>query len=172
MQLIQWFILTIISLVSIKADGNKDWTLEDAELLALHNAYRQRLRYGRLLGQPRAMEMPDLRWSFELANISKSWASTCQSYPSNITMRGRTLWTYVGQNVAVSTNVRDAVASWFNEYSNYDFQQNKCNENKKCANYKQVVFSQTLQVGCAHKKCDNFKAPYNIVVVCTYGPGE
>ncbi|CAH8865153.1 unnamed protein product [Trichobilharzia szidati] len=171
MQLIQWFILTIISLINIKADVDKGWTVEDSEILALHNAYRQRLKYGRFLGQPRAIEMPKLRWSYELADISKNWASTCQPYPSNITMRGKTSWNYVGQNVAVTSNVRDAVALWFLEHLNYNFKANKCKENRRCANYKQVVFSETAEVGCAYKKCNNFEAPYNIVVVCTYGPG-
>ncbi|CAH8865151.1 unnamed protein product [Trichobilharzia szidati] len=171
MQLIQWFILTIISLINIKADVDKDLTVEDYGLLELHNAYRHAVWDGKVQNQPPAIQMPNLTWSYELADISRNWASTCQPYPSNITMRGKTSWNYVGQNVAVTSNVRDAVTLWFNEYSNYDFKPNKCKENRRCANYKQVVFSETVQVGCAYKKCDDFEAPNNTVVVCTYGPG-
>nr|CAH8865334.1 unnamed protein product [Trichobilharzia regenti] len=173
MQLFQWFILVSICLINSYANANRDWTIEDSELLALHNAYRQGVKYGKVQNQPPAMDIPNLMWSYELVNISKSWATTCQPYPSKITMSGdgEAGWISVGQNVAAVPNVRDAVALWFNEYSNYDFEANKCKGNRKCANYKQLVFSETTQVGCAYKRCDNFKAPNDIVVVCSYGPG-
>ncbi|VDP99985.1 unnamed protein product [Trichobilharzia regenti] len=159
MQLFQWFILVSICLINSYANANRDWTIEDSELLALHNAYRQGVKYGKVQNQPPAMDIPNLMWSYELVNISKSWATTCQPYPSKITMSGdgEAGWISVGQNVAAVPNVRDvsiflwiddyllicpfvhsAVALWFNEYSNYDFEANKCKGNRKCANYKQV----------------------------------
>ncbi|CAH8865157.1 unnamed protein product [Trichobilharzia szidati] len=171
MQLIHCFIIVIVCLLNSNANAENFLTVGHLELLALHNAYRQSVKYGKVADQPPAANMAKLIWSYELANISKSVAMKCQPYPDNITMRGKTHWRYVGQNVAVVAAIREAAARWFSEHSNYDFQANKCRENRKCANYKQMVYSETTNVGCAYRKCDNFKAPFNIVVVCTYGPG-
>nr|CAH8865342.1 unnamed protein product [Trichobilharzia regenti] len=171
MQSISCFIVVIVCLVNSNANAKDSLTVGHLELLALHNAYRQSVKYGKVAGQPPAASMAKLIWSYELANVSKSLAKKCQPYPNSITMRGKTRWTYVGQNVAVVAAIRDAAARWFSEHSNYNFEANVCRQNRQCANYKQMVYSETTHIGCAYKLCDNFKAPFNILVVCTYGPG-
>ncbi|CAH8587619.1 unnamed protein product [Heterobilharzia americana] len=175
MQIFHFFNFSIffffISIANAYWRPKNPWTTELSELLALHNAYRQAVKYGKVADQPPAVNMAHLQWCFKLASLSRNWAMRCQSERSNMTMRQGASWKYVGQSVAVVSNVRNAVIQWFSEHNNYNFITNQCKEKKTCANYKQLVFSETTHVGCAYNKCGNFAAPNNTVVVCSYGPG-
>ncbi|CAH8592648.1 unnamed protein product [Schistosoma intercalatum] len=164
---------SLIVLVLLNVYGNRAvyWYIENSELLVLHNAYRRDIKYGNVLDQPKADSMLKLQWSHKLAKLAQAWAFHCVPTRSNLTMRNGSKWTYVGQNIAVVSKVRDAVSVWFNEHMNYNFNKNICRPNKTCANYKQLAFADTTHIGCGFVRCKNLEAPNNILVVCNYGPG-
>ena len=83
-------------------------------------------------------------WSDQLAQIAQSYAEQCKwghnpdrssSYPG-----------YVGENLYVTTasiaNYSAAVASWYNEVKDYDYDRNECSA--VCGHYTQVCESNYL----------------------------
>ncbi|CAH8547012.1 unnamed protein product [Schistosoma turkestanicum] len=147
------------------------WNVLNSELLALHNAYRREVKFGKVPDQPQALHMTKLEWSYQLAESAQLWANHCVPIRSNISMRNSSKWTYVGQSVAVVSQVKDAVSLWFDEHKNYNITKNTCMENKLCADYKQLAYTDTTHIGCGYARCKNLNASKNILVVCNYGPG-
>ncbi|KAH9581379.1 Peptidase inhibitor 16, variant 2 [Schistosoma haematobium] len=100
---------SLIVLVLLNVYGNRAifWNIENSELLVLHNAYRRDIKYGTVLDQPKADSMLKLQWSHKLAKLAQAWAFHCVPTRSNLTMRDGSKWTYVGQNIAVVSKVRE-----------------------------------------------------------------
>ena len=59
----------------------------------------------------------------------------------------------------------DAVKFWLTEKPNYDHNDNKC-VNDECLHYTQIVWRDTVHVGCARAKCNNGW----MFVICNYDP--
>ncbi|CAH8629339.1 unnamed protein product [Schistosoma rodhaini] len=147
------------------------WYTQNSELLALHNAYRRNIKYGNVRDQPQAMSMLKLTWSHKLAEMAQEWALQCVPRRSNMTMRKGSKWTYVGQSIAFVPKVRQAASVWFEQHKNYNFENNTCEANKTCADYKQLAFADTTHIGCGYAMCFNLTGLDKVFVVCNYGPG-
>lgn len=59
----------------------------------------------------------------------------------------------------------DAVTMWVSEKPNYDYNSNSC-VGDECLHYTQVVWRNSVHLGCARVKCDNGW----IFVICNYDP--
>ncbi|KAI9120517.1 hypothetical protein K1719_007550 [Acacia pycnantha] len=59
----------------------------------------------------------------------------------------------------------DAVNFWVSEKSNYDYGSNKCVKDE-CGHYTQVVWHDSIHLGCAKAKCKNGW----MFVICSYDP--
>ncbi|XP_057430872.1 pathogenesis-related protein 1-like [Lotus japonicus] len=59
-----------------------------------------------------------------------------------------------------------AVDMWVNEWPHYDYNSNSC-IGGECRHYTQVVWRDTLRVGCAKVRCDNNRGT---LISCTYDP--
>ncbi|GLT43055.1 hypothetical protein SLA2020_170290 [Shorea laevis] len=62
-----------------------------------------------------------------------------------------------GENLAWSSaglSGTDAVAMWVNEKSNYVYNSNSCATNKECEHYTQVVWRNSVRLGCAKVSCN------------------
>ncbi|KAL7601809.1 pathogenesis-related protein PR-1 type [Lactuca sativa] len=75
-----------------------------------------------------------------------------------------------GENLAsgsgfVMTGV-DAVNMWVGEKADYDYNSNTCAPNKVCGHYTQVVWSNSVRLGCARVQCNNGAW----FVTCNYDP--
>lgn len=75
-----------------------------------------------------------------------------------------------GENLAsgsgfVITGV-DAVNMWVGEKADYDYNSNTCAPNKVCGHYTQVVWSNSVRLGCARVQCNNGAW----FVTCNYDP--
>jgi len=75
---------------------------------------------------------------------------------------------------ATRPSISDITTRWASERSNYNLETNTCN-GTSCGAYTQMVWSNTLAVGCSMAKCsvikgyDNCRGGY--VVYCLYTPG-
>ena len=82
---------------------------------------------------------------------------------------------YVGENIAASTNYRDpqgVVDMWMSETAWYHYATNSCDSGQECGHYTQIVWRDTLEVGCAITRCPAIlSGQAGYFWVCDYGPG-
>ncbi|GLT41876.1 hypothetical protein SLA2020_159080 [Shorea laevis] len=74
-----------------------------------------------------------------------------------------------GENLAWSSgdySGADAVAMWVNEKSDYDHNSNSCAPNKVCGHYTQVVWRNSVRLGCAKVRCNTG----GTLISCNYDP--
>ncbi|XP_010527028.1 PREDICTED: pathogenesis-related protein 1-like [Tarenaya hassleriana] len=74
-----------------------------------------------------------------------------------------------GENLAMSTGGLtgvDAVALWVNEKVDYDYNSNTCRPGKVCGHYTQVVWRNTVRIGCAKVRCNSG----GTFITCNYDP--
>ncbi|XP_031481899.1 pathogenesis-related protein PRB1-3-like [Nymphaea colorata] len=60
----------------------------------------------------------------------------------------------------------DAVNLWVAEKSNYDYATNTCATGKDCGHYTQVVWRNSVRLGCARVECNNG----DTFITCNYDP--
>lgn len=140
---------------------------EPAELagtLAAHNQVRSQVG------------LPPLTWDPALAATAKAWVTRCvdEDAPSGLVdhndQRSVGHSGYVGENIYGSSGTATgpaAVSSWASESANYNYNSNLCTG--VCGHYTQLVWRETLRVGCALYRCAGLT--YSGTVVCNYGPG-
>jgi pathogenesis-related protein 1 len=113
--------------------------------LDAHNAIRRNVS-----PQP-ATPLPPLTWSSSAAAVAQAWADGC-TYQHNAGRGTR------GENIAANTppgtwSPATVVNLWASEASDYDYASNSCAAGKVCGHYTQLVWRDTLRVGCAHRIC-------------------
>ncbi|XVF22377.1 hypothetical protein REPUB_Repub12eG0167300 [Reevesia pubescens] len=126
---------------------------EKQQFLNAHNKARAHL------GEPLFV------WDETLASYAQTWAnkrsSDCRMihsygpYGENIFWGGRDHW-----------SPKDVVRSWVKEHRFYNRKSNACLPGKLCGHYTQIVWRDTIKVGCARSKCKNG----GIIVICSYDP--
>ena len=84
--------------------------------------------------------------------MAQAWADRC-TYQHNAGRGER------GENIAASAppghwTASDVVAAWASEAQDYDYATNTCALGKECGHYTQLVWRNSLRVGCAHQVCD------------------
>ncbi|KAF8568209.1 hypothetical protein P879_04893 [Paragonimus westermani] len=139
-------------------------------LLDLHNHYRKLILHGKVYNQPSADRMNILSWDDNLARNAENWASKCEIGHDDDQDRRTMEFRFVGQNWAGVKNYTDAVRLWFEEHNYYNYWTNECRRGKVCGHYTQLIWANTLKVGCGIKKCRKSRMPFGYSVVCNYGP--
>ncbi|XP_078429922.1 pathogenesis-related protein PR-1 type-like [Wolffia australiana] len=61
---------------------------------------------------------------------------------------------------------REAVQSWVNERKDYNYATNTCTPGRVCGHYTQVVWRNSVRLGCARVKCNSGA----ILITCNYSP--
>ncbi|KAF8015238.1 hypothetical protein BT93_H0899 [Corymbia citriodora subsp. variegata] len=123
------------------------------QYLAPHNAVRSRLG------------LPPLQWSQSLASYASSWARQRRGDCALIHSSGN-----YGENLFWGAGSKwrpgDAVAAWAAEGPYYDYGSNTCAAGRDCLHYTQLVWRQSLRVGCARVICANG----DTFITCNYDP--
>eukprot|EP00048_Salpingoeca_helianthica_P023886 m.28046 g.28046 ORF g.28046 m.28046 type:complete len:348 (+) comp9057_c0_seq1:216-1259(+) len=141
---------------------------EKTSALARHNFHRCAV-------SPAAAHMPRMSWDDKLAQVAQMYADSCpEDHNGNRTSWYKTLSgsnDYVGENLAwgYSTLV-SAIDAFVSEVSDYNFASNVCATGRMCGHYTQVVWADSVRVGCARatNTCPGWS---DRVYVCNYGPG-
>ncbi|WCJ32321.1 Pathogenesis-related protein 1 [Euphorbia peplus] len=124
------------------------------QFLIPHNKERAKLR------------LVPLRWSDKLANYASWWAHKRQGDCALIHSNGD-----YGENLFWGTGKdwkpADAVAEWAAEKSYYNHNTNTCSKNTDCLHYTQMVWRQSLRIGCARVICKNSGDTF---ITCNYFP--
>lgn len=116
-----------------------------------------------------AVGVGPLKWSGELANASSRLARYqrnklgCQF--ANLTDHkygANQLW---GSGQAVTPRL--AVATWVKEKNYYNYATNSCAANHMCGVYKQVVWRNSSELGCAQATCSKDQTS---LTICFYNP--
>jgi pathogenesis-related protein 1 len=121
--------------------------------------------------------VPALTWDPALAKIATDWVVQCMDTDGNGLVdhnagRSATYPTYVGENIYASSGTatgQAAVTAWASESVDYTHATNTCATGKVCGHYTQLVWRDTMKVGCALHSCPGLAYPST--VVCDYGPG-
>ncbi|KAJ4873258.1 hypothetical protein Rs2_45081 [Raphanus sativus] len=74
-----------------------------------------------------------------------------------------------GENIARSGGDMsgvEAVNMWVNEQADYDYGSNTCASGKQCGHYTQIVWKNSVRMGCAKVRCDNGQT----FITCNYDP--
>ncbi|EOY07664.1 CAP, putative [Theobroma cacao] len=105
-------------------------------------------------------------WNYTLAYFAKQWAkkrlNDCKlihsygPYGENLFWGGKSHWT-----------PSEVVKFWVEEKAYYDPKSNTCATGQMCGHYTQIVWKDSVRVGCARINCYNGKGMY---VICSYDP--
>ncbi len=126
------------------------------EALEAHNDVRAAVNQGGYPGQPTPNPaLPMMMWDQTLADGAKAYAEQC-------------LWAHsderinVGENLyatnSLTRTITDAAENWASEYQNYIFQTGACMA-EPCGHYTQMVWFDSILVGCGEAVCDPLKYP-------------
>lgn len=160
-------------------------------ILDIHNYLRNKVALGqeKRNNQPPAANMLTMTYNRELEFIAQCWANTCNGNPLKHDHCRRTASYYhVGQNLGFINSslpqidkvksIKELILLWYNEVEIFD--SDWVNETKdrgpnvKVGHYTQMMWANTLQVGCAaayYTTNANGNNWHHLVFVCNYAPG-
>jgi uncharacterized protein YkwD len=112
-----------------------------------------------------AVGVAPMEWSTALGRYAQEWANSlaannCQlAHRPNSSYGENLYWTNTG------VTAQQVVAAWTMESSHYDAATNTCSDGNVCGHYTQVVWANTLKLGCGMASCGSQQ-----VWVCNYDP--
>ncbi|XP_029017740.1 glioma pathogenesis-related protein 1 [Betta splendens] len=164
-----WIVLVI---VRARANALPDITDEEfiGKCVREHNKARSSV-------SPPASDMLYMTWDKRLAITAKAWAERCE-FRHNEDRHSHPEFSSVGENIwaghpTSEFSVNKSVEKWVSEKEDYNYKDNKCNANKECRHYTQIVWASTHKVGCAAQLCSNGIGKFHtasVFFVCNYGP--
>ncbi|KAL5213252.1 hypothetical protein ABZP36_024099 [Zizania latifolia] len=104
-----------------------------------------------------------LKWSSDLAEQAARWADQYKGDCAAAAATGVNVFRGYGGSVWQPS---DAVTAWAEEAQHYDYGSNACAAGKKCGRYKQMMWRDSKQVGCASVSC----ASGETLMACHYEP--
>ncbi|XP_010260172.1 PREDICTED: pathogenesis-related protein PRB1-3-like [Nelumbo nucifera] len=109
--------------------------------------------------------LPPLQWSEKLASYASWWANQrkgdCALIHSNTNYGENIFW-----GSGKDWKPADAVDEWAAEKQYYDYKMNTCVQHQDCLHYTQIIWRQSLYVGCARVTC----ASGDTFITCNYDP--
>ncbi|MCP4744712.1 MAG: hypothetical protein GY874_01020 [Desulfobacteraceae bacterium] len=162
-------IITVVQIV-VDCDYLGSDASDEDRFLCAHNEVRNS-----------AQPVPDpalepMTWDEDLAEIAQDYAEKCiwDHNPD----RSENYLGYVGENLYMTTSKNStsatAVQSWGAEIAYYDYDTNDCESGKTCGHYTQIVWRDTIKVGCGIAFCSSVaQSPFvnAYLYVCNYSPG-
>lgn len=123
------------------------------EFLDAHNKYRS------------PFQLQALTWDRNLTRYARRWgdkrAADCRMihsygpYGENLFWGKLEHWTPT-----------EVVESWAGEHKFYDLNSNACAEGQMCGHYTQIIWKESLRLGCVRVNCLNGQ----LLVICEYDP--
>ena len=153
---------------------------ERDSVLAAHNQVRATV-------SPPAANMTRLVWDPNLATVAQNWTNQCNwahnggrnaayaSLSSNSGGVGENIFITTGSRASALTGPGSATPSWASEVVNYNFAANTCASGQVCGHYTQIVWANTLRIGCGITQCatvTGLPPTFNNgqFVTCNYNP--
>lgn len=130
--------------------GRRSYT---REFLQAHNKFRS------------AFQVPPLTWDRNLTRFARRWGEKCAAdckmthsygpYGENMFWGKLEHWTPT-----------EVVESWAGEDKFYNLNNNECAAGQMCGHYTQIIWKESLRLGCARVNCANGE----LLVICEYDP--
>ena len=117
-----------------------------------HNAARAKVGVG------------PIRWNYTIAAYAQAYANK-RIGDCNLEHSMGPYGECLAEGYAILSAV-DAVNLWVNEKQYYDYESNSCIGTDECRHYTQVVWRDSVHLGCARVKCNNGW----LFVTCNYDP--
>jgi pathogenesis-related protein 1 len=95
-----------------------------------------------------ATPLPPLTWDPAIAAVAQAYSENCVFEHSN-GRYGENLYANYGSNASPA----DVVGGWVSEVEFYDYASNSCQPNEICGHYTQVVWADSLRLGCGVATC-------------------
>nr|XP_006974498.1 GLIPR1-like protein 1 [Peromyscus maniculatus bairdii] len=137
------------------------------EVVDVHNELRRKVN-------PPAANMNYLIWEKEFAKLAKSWSKNCK-YSHNPCLTNRygcvEGYDFLGENMylgKIEITPKEAISFWYNESQYYNFETMTCS--KSCGHYTQLVWANSVKVGCALSNCPNLMGSSTALFFCNYSP--
>ncbi|WP_295798052.1 CAP domain-containing protein [uncultured Microbulbifer sp.] len=112
--------------------------------------------------------LSSLSWDPELAALAQTHAEKC-IFEFDTTSISSLL---IGQNIAAGGNSALSLFQlWADTASDYDYENDECNEGGLCGYYTQLVWRDTSSIGCGLSLCNEFQGsvtPPGFFLVCNY----
>ncbi|KAF4383649.1 hypothetical protein F8388_014149 [Cannabis sativa] len=124
------------------------------DFLDTHNAIRAEVGVG------------PMTWNKTLVAYARNYANSMVSKNCELEHSGG----IYGENLAAGYGEmtgEQAVKFWATEKTMYDYTSNTCKEEDGCGHYLQVVWRNSIRLGCATTKCSNNGL---VFVICSYDP--
>ncbi len=93
--------------------------------------------------------IPHLTWDSKIAEVAQAYAEKCVFQHSMNPLYGENLYVSEG----LPTKPKDVVDAWVSEVKDYDYATATCNAGAECGHYTQVVWADSLRVGCGEVDC-------------------
>ncbi|KNA21092.1 hypothetical protein SOVF_046430 [Spinacia oleracea] len=114
-----------------------------------------------------AVGVGNIQWDNQVAAFAQQYANQRKG---DCAMRHSGGGGKYGENLAAGSGAfmtgTAAVQMWVNEKADYNYNSNTCAPNKVCGHYTQVVWRNSVRVGCARVQCNNGW----FFVTCNYDP--
>ncbi|XP_042511018.1 pathogenesis-related protein 1C-like [Macadamia integrifolia] len=124
-----------------------------SDYLAAHNAARSEVGVG------------SMTWNDTVAAYAQNYANQRSGDCQNLVHSGGPY----GENLAWSSgdmSATDAVNMWVAEKAYYDYNSNSCASGEVCGHYTQVVWRNSVRLGCARIQCSSG----GTFITCNYDP--
>ncbi|XP_028777935.1 pathogenesis-related protein 1-like [Neltuma alba] len=136
-----FFFFVLFAIMACAQDSPRDY-------VNAHNAARSQVG------------VPNIVWDDTVAAYARNYANQRKANCQLVHSRGR-----YGENLAGSMTGTDAVKLWVDEKAKYDHNSNSC-VGGECRHYTQVVWKNSIRVGCAKVRCNNG----GTFIGCNYDP--
>ncbi|XP_057739258.1 pathogenesis-related protein 1B-like [Arachis stenosperma] len=138
--------LVIVGHVAYAQDSRQDY-------LDAHNAARSEVG------------VPNLSWDDTVAAYAQNYANQRKGDCQLVHSDGQ-----YGENIAGGSGDFSgtvAVKLWVDEKQYYDYNSNSCASGQVCGHYTQVIWRDSIRLGCAKVTCDNNAGTF---IICSYDP--
>ena len=153
---------------------------EIAEILAAHNAVRQRVARVESQRLGGTVIIPDLIWDSAVAALAQEWADSLikRNPPTGQHRQGEKLeqlglgenWYLAWSEGTPNLSAKGAVESWAEEEKWYHYHKNICTPGKECLHYTQLVWSNTQRLGAGRAVRTTDDGRIYVIWVCNYVP--
>ena len=153
---------------------------EIAEILAAHNAVRQRVARAESQRLGANVIIPDLIWDSTIAAVAQQWADSLikRNPPRGEHRKRQELqrlglgenWYLAWSEGSPDLSVKVVVESWAEEENWYDYDKNTCAPGKECLHYTQLVWSKTQRLGAGRAVRTTHDGRTYVIWVCNYAP--
>ncbi|KAF5198136.1 Pathogenesis-related protein [Thalictrum thalictroides] len=151
MSMIQLALLCVVSLVVVHVAVGQN---TPTDFLNAHNTARAQVGVGAMV------------WNTTVAAYAQTYAnqmaSTCNLVHSNGPYGENLAW---GSSSTFTGTA--AVNMWVAEKQYYSYSTNTCASGKVCGHYTQVVWANSVRLGCARVVCNNNAGTF---IICSYDP--